>query len=91
MLHLLHHLIGNLSNDDGDGYENENTKMSLVPSPQQRLLCVVGRLGRKKKRAHGARWEGERQKRGFRLFPLPIVPRAPSIFSIIAVYFYRDT
>ena len=53
-------------------------------SPPQRPLCVVGRLGRKKKRAHGARWEGERQKRGSRLFLLPIVPRALSVFSTIA-------
>ena len=28
-----------------------------VLSPPQRPLCVVGRLGRKKKRARGARWE----------------------------------
>ena len=27
-------------------------------------FCVVGRLGRKKKRARGARWEGGREKRG---------------------------
>ena len=39
-----------------------------VLSPPQRLLCVVGRLGRKKKRARGARWEGGREKRG-PLFP----------------------
>ena len=35
-------------------------------------------LGKKKKRARGARWEG--------LFPLPIVPRALSIFWIIAIF-----
>ena len=52
--------------------------MCLSP-PQRPLfvvgrgLCVVGRLGRKKKRARGAR------------FPLPIVPRALSIFSIIDI------
>ena len=91
MLHLLHHLIGSLSNDDSDGYENV-TKWRWFPLlSRARPLCVVGRLGRKKKRARGARREGEREKRGSRLFPLPIVPRAPSIFSIIAVYFYRDT
>ena len=33
-------------------------------SPPQRPLCDVGRLGRKKKRGNGARWEGEREKRG---------------------------
>ena len=37
---------------------------------------VGGGLGRKKKRARGARREGEREKRGSRLFPLPIAPRA---------------
>ena len=48
-------------------------------------FCVVGRLGRKEKRALGVRWEGEREKRGSCLFPLPIVPGALSIFSIIAM------
>ena len=48
-------------------------------SPQQRPLCVVGRTGRKKKRACGARWED--------LFPLSIVPRA--LFRLLL--FYRDT
>ena len=59
----------------------------MVLSPPQRPLCVVGRLGRKEKRERGTRWEGEREKGGlFRLFPLPIVPRALSIFSIIAIF-----
>ena len=47
----------------------------------QRPLCVVERLGRKKERARRARWEREREKRG--LFPLPIVPRALSIFQLL--------
>ena len=42
---------------------------------------VVGRLGRKKKRARGARWAR---------FPLPIVPRALSIF-VDYWYFDGDT
>ena len=42
---------------------------SLLSPPPQRPFCVVGRLGRKKKKARRARWEGEREKRG--LFPLP--------------------
>ena len=33
-------------------------------SPPQGPLCVVGRLGRNKKEARGARWEGGREKRG---------------------------
>ena len=53
--------------------------MSQVLSPPRRPLCVVGRLGREKKRA-----------REPRLFPLPIVPRALSIFFDYC-YFYRDT
>ena len=66
------------------------TVLSKFEDPLGRYLilkalsfCVVGRLGRKEKRALGARWEGEREKRGSRLFPLPIVPGALSIFSII--------
>ena len=45
----------------------------------------MGRLGRKKKRARGARWEGGREKGGSLRFPLPIVPRALFIFSIIDI------
>ena len=49
-------------------FENAfRTPRSAVPrklSPSQRPLCIVGRLGRKKKRARGARWEGGREKRG---------------------------
>ena len=57
-------------------------------SPPQRPLCVVGRLGRKKKRARGARWEGGRENRGFS--PFPIASRTLSIFFDY-YYFYRDT
>ena len=52
-------------------------------SPPQRLLCVVGRLGRKKKRVSGARWEGEREKRGS-LFPLS--PACLLFFLIIVIF-----
>ena len=55
--------------------------------PPQRPLYVEGGLGRKKKRARGARWEGEREKRG--LFPLPIVPWALSIFPFVLLFFLR--
>ena len=34
-------------------------------------------------KAHGGRWEGEREEA--RLFPRPIVPRALCIFFIIAI------
>ena len=52
-----------------------------LSSAETSLCCGKRRLGRKKKRASGARWKGEREKRGSSLFPLPIVPRALSVFS----------
>ena len=62
-------------------YKNKQTYREPYPmvshlSPPQRHLCVAGRLPRKKNRAC--------------LFPLPIAPRALSIFSDYC-YFYRDT
>ena len=60
---------------------------SLLPqnlSTSQRPLCVVGRLGRKKKKARGARWEGEREKRG--LFPFSHLHLHAFFFSIIAIF-----
>ena len=51
-------------------------------SPPQRPLCVVGRLGRKKKRARGGRWEEGREKRG-RRFPLPIVSARFLFFRLL--------
>ena len=36
---------------------------------------------RKKKKARGGQWEGEREEERF--FPLPIVPRALSIFRLL--------
>ena len=59
--------------------------MTLLSTPQ-RPLNVVGRLGRKKQRARGARWEGGREKRDSRLFPLPIVPPRAFYFSVIAIF-----
>ena len=61
-----------------------------LSSAEASILCVVGRLGRKKKRARGARYEGEKEKRGSRLSPLPIFPCALSNFSNYC-YFYMDT
>ena len=53
-------------------------------SPPQRLLCVEERLGeREKQKVRGAQWEGEREKKGPRLFPFPIVPLALSIFRLL--------
>ena len=56
-------------------------------SPPQRLFCVVGRLGRKKKRA-GARWEVEREKRQEGLPSFPSCHRSPRAiyFWIIAIF-----
>ena len=53
----------------------------------QKPLCIVGRLGRKKKRALGARWEGEREKR-VRLPPFPTSHRSQraSFSSIIPIF-----
>ena len=59
-------------------------------SPPQRFLCVVGRLGRKKKRARGERLEGRREKRG--LFPPFPSSHRPSrgFYFLDYCYFYRD-
>ena len=60
-------------------------------SPPQRPVCVVGKLGRKKKRERGARWEGEGEKNERPLFSLfPSSPARFLFFSIIAT-FNRDT
>ena len=48
---------------------NCNRPLGSLLSLPQRPFCVVGRLGREKKKARGARWKGQREKRG--LFPLP--------------------
>ena len=39
MLHLLHHLIGSLSNDEGDGYENA-TKWRWFPFLSRGLFVL---------------------------------------------------
>ena len=66
---------------------NCNLPLSSLLSLPQRPFCVVGRLGSKKKKARGARLEGEREKRGlFPPFPSSLVPRALSIFFIIAIF-----
>ena len=61
-----------------------DSQNSLQLSPPQRLLCVEERLGeREKKKVRGVQWEGEREKKGPRLFPFPIVPLALSIFRLL--------
>ena len=50
-------------------------------SPPQRPLCIVGRPEKGKKKARGGQREGERKEAKF--FPLPIVPRALSIFRLL--------
>ena len=69
------------------------TKCERCLSPPQRPLCVVGRLGRKKKRAQGARWEGEREKRDLRLPPFPSSRRPPRAFYCFfrLLLFYMDS
>ena len=67
------------------------TSCAIHLSPPQRPLCLVGRLGRKKKRARGARWEGGRENRGFSPFPSSHRPPRAFHFSFDYCYFYRDT
>ena len=54
-----------------------------LSSAEASLCC--GEAGEKEKRGRGARREERKEKRGA-FFLLPIVPRALSIFSIIAIF-----
>ena len=56
-------------------------KQLILSRLPQRPFCIVGRLEKGKKKARGGQWEGEREKARF--FPLPIVPRALSIFRLL--------
>ena len=56
-------------------------------SPPQRTLCVVGGLGRKKYRARGARWEGEREKRSLS-FNVLFSHRPPRAFHFSITAFF---
>ena len=56
--------------------------MILILFPLHRPLCVAGRLGERKRKRAGH--DGKGKKRN--LFPLPIVPLALAIFSIIAIF-----
>ena len=52
-------------------------------------LCVVGRLGGKKKKARGEPWEGEREKRAP---ALSLFPSSPALFLFFDYcYIDRDT
>ena len=53
-------------------------------SPPQRPVCLVGRLGRKKKKARWRRWE--EQRKGAGLFPSSHRPSRAFCFSIIAIF-----
>ena len=53
-------------------------------SPPQRPVCLVGRLGRKKKKARGGRWE--EQRKGAGLFTSSHRPSRAFCFSIIAIF-----
>ena len=77
-------------------YGNRATKSTassfvVLPLFPHRPLCVVGRLGRKKKRARGAWWKGEREEErqapAFSLFPwFPV-----RFLFFDYCYFYWDT
>ena len=68
-----------------NAFEISNTltssKTAHSLSPPQRPLCIVGRLEKGKKKAHGGQWEGEREEARF--FPPPIVHRALSNFWLL--------
>ena len=68
-----------------NAFEISNTltssKTAHSLSPPQRPLCIVGWPEKGKKKARGGQWEGERKEARF--FPLPIVPRALSIFRLL--------
>ena len=70
MLHLLHHLIGSLSNDDGDGYENV-TKWRWFPLLSRGLFVLWGDWGdRKRERTgHDGKRKERREAPAFSLFP----------------------
>ena len=53
-------------------------------SPLQRPVCLVGRLGRKKKKARWRRWE--EQRKGAGLFRSSHRPSRAFCFSIIAIF-----
>ena len=53
-------------------------------SPPQRPVCLVGRLGRKKKKARWRRWE--EQRKGAGLFPSSHRLSRAFCFSIIAIF-----
>ena len=67
------------------------TGCAIHLSPPQKPLCLVGRLGRKKKSARGTMGRGKRELRifAFSLFPSP--PARFPFFFFDYCYFYRDT
>jgi len=70
MLHLLHHLIGSLSNDDGDGYENV-TKWRWFPLLSRGLFVLWGDWGGRKRQrmGHDGKGKERREAPAFSLFP----------------------
>ena len=65
-------------------------KVSKALSPPKRSLCVMGRLGRKKKRARGGTMG--RGKREERFSPVPSSHRPPRAFYVFDYcYFHKDT
>ena len=70
-----------------NAFEISNTltssKTAHSLSPLQRPLCTIGRLEKRKKKARGGQWEGEKKKRGF-----PSSHRPPRVFyfSKVAIF-----
>ena len=74
-----------------NAFEISNTltssKTAHSLSPPQRPLCIVGRLEKRKTKARGEQWEGEKKKRGF-----PLFPSSPARFPFFeSCHFYWDT
>ena len=67
---------------------NEAQSFALVSLSSAETSLCCGETGEREKESARGTMEGEREKRGSRLFPLPIVPRALSflLFSIIAIF-----
>ena len=66
--------------------------VALSISPLRRGRFVLwGGWGERKRERAGHDGKGEERTEDFHLFPLPIAPRALSIFFFDYCYFYRDT
>ena len=70
MLHLLHHLIESLSNEEGDGYENA-TKRRWFPFLSRGFFVLWEDWGERKREhtGHDGKGKDRREASAFSLFP----------------------